>query len=262
MAQDELCLEEWRDIAGYEGLYQISDKGRVRSLDRFRRSWTGAYTSRVRGKILKPALGNHGYLIVNLSKDNKRDPRLVHRLVAETFVPNPDNKPCVDHYDGNRLNNSANNLRWVTYTENNENISRLGHCVSDKTFSDETQEVNRRKTATPVIRDDGKYYGSAIEAARDLGYKTSSMVVKNIGGLVSHVRGHTFRHASIDEFMASDPVLVLQIDPDTGDIVNHYLSAMDAVRTLGNQGIASCLAGKEERAAGYAWTYGRLSDYS
>ena len=110
--------EIWRDIDGYEGLYQISNKGRVKSLhngsERILRSWTN----------------NDGYLNVALYKNAAAQHRLVHRLVSEAFIPNLENKPQVNHKDENKLNNCVNNLEWSTAKENsnygsrNERLSR------------------------------------------------------------------------------------------------------------------------------------------
>ena len=101
--------EEWRDIEGYEGLYQVSNLGRVKSLK---------YN---KVKILSPSKGNHGYLSVMLCKDGICKNIRIHRLVANAFIPNLDDKPYVDHIDTDRTNNNVSNLRWVTAKENNDN---------------------------------------------------------------------------------------------------------------------------------------------
>ena len=103
--------EIWKDINGYEGLYQISNFGNVKSLPR-----QGA-----KGKILKPSKINIGYLRVGLNKNGKCKRYLIHRLVAEAFLPNPDNKPCIDHINANKTDNRICNLQWVTHKENMNN---------------------------------------------------------------------------------------------------------------------------------------------
>ena len=95
--------EEWKDIKGYENLYQVSNLGNIR---------------RVSNKTKKTRLNNWGYIIIDLWKENKSTTKAVHRIVAETFLPNPDNKAEVNHIDGNKTNNSINNLEWVTREEN------------------------------------------------------------------------------------------------------------------------------------------------
>lgn len=108
--------EEWRDIEGYESKYQVSSMGRVKSLD---------YNRTCKEKIMKPYKNTWGYLQVGLCKNNKIKRFLVHRLVAAAFIPNPENKPCIDHLNTIKDDNSVENLMWCTYKENSNNpISR------------------------------------------------------------------------------------------------------------------------------------------
>lgn len=99
--------EIWKDIKGYEGLYQISNFGRVKSLN---------YRNTGKEQLLKPALNTTGYFCVMLCKPLKRF--LIHRLVAKAFIPNPDNLPCVNHKDENPTNNHVDNLEWCTQLYN------------------------------------------------------------------------------------------------------------------------------------------------
>lgn len=107
-------METWRDIKGYEGLYQVSDEGRVRSF--FER---GSHRVVKEPRVLSTPVSNPiGYRICVLYKNGRRTQKLVHRLVAEAFVPNPENKPQVNHMNGNRVDNRSVNLEWVTCREN------------------------------------------------------------------------------------------------------------------------------------------------
>ena len=99
-------METWKAIAGYEGLYEISDQGRVKSL------WYG------KEKIMKPQKGAPGYLQVGLCKDGHRKYLLVHRLVAEAFIQNPNNLDTVNHKDEVKTNNVASNLEWMSMKDN------------------------------------------------------------------------------------------------------------------------------------------------
>lgn len=107
-------MENWKDINGYEGLYQVSDTGKVRSLKYHRGKMT---------KEMKLKKDKRGYLIIGLRKDNKKRFFGVHRLVAEAFLPNPDNKPEIDHIIPVSCGgtNEVSNLRWCTHKENSNN---------------------------------------------------------------------------------------------------------------------------------------------
>ena len=108
--------EIWKDIEGYEGYYQISSLGRVKSLARPR--YIKNYPQIFPERILKLHNTKHGYKQIRLSVH--RDVKIfkVHRLVANAFIPNPENKPCVNHIDGKKDNNIIANLEWVTQSEN------------------------------------------------------------------------------------------------------------------------------------------------
>lgn len=95
----------WRDIEGYEGKYQVSNTGRVRSLN---------YNGTGKTKVLKPCISNMGYKLISLWKNGKGKSYLVHRLVAQAFLPNPNNYPMINHIDENKANNQVSNLEWCT----------------------------------------------------------------------------------------------------------------------------------------------------
>lgn len=109
--------EIWKDIKNYEGLYQVSNLGRIKSLARKVKTKNGYYQG-YNEKILKNGTNGNKYYIVVLCKNCITNPQLVHRIVAETFIPNPENKPCVDHIDTDIHNNCVNNLKWCTQKEN------------------------------------------------------------------------------------------------------------------------------------------------
>lgn len=115
--------EYWKPVVGYEELYQVSNFGRVKSLPR---NGTVKYA-----RILKPGTDKDGYFKVYLYKNNKLKTFTVHRLVAEAFLPNPDNLPCVNHKDECKTNNNVNNLEWCTH-EYNINFGTRNEKVSKK----------------------------------------------------------------------------------------------------------------------------------
>ncbi len=111
--------EIWKSISGYLGLYEVSNLGRIRSVDRFAERRNGMIT----GKILVARCNRTGYLRVCLCKDNIKKFKLVHRLVAMAFLPNTQNFPQVNHKDENKQNNEVENLEWCTaeYNQNYKN---------------------------------------------------------------------------------------------------------------------------------------------
>lgn len=105
----ETKIEIWKDIPDYEGLYKASNLGRIMSLIRYHNTSF---------RLLTPRIQQNKYLMVTLSKNNIKKQISIHRLVALTFIPNPENKKCVNHIDGNKQNNILTNLEWVTNREN------------------------------------------------------------------------------------------------------------------------------------------------
>lgn len=137
--------EEWRDIEDYEGKYQVSNMGRIKSLkygkERILRTGT---------------IDKYGHQGVNLCKNGVAANKCLHRLVAEAFLPNPENKPCVDHIDTNPRNNCVENLRWCNAKENSQNPLTIEHnkqksiyCFENATAYESTMEAARQLNVNP-----------------------------------------------------------------------------------------------------------------
>lgn len=171
---DDLDGEEWRDIVGYDGVYQESNFGRTKSFQ---------YKT---PRIVRPQVADGGYLQVGLSKNGKRKTQNVHQLVANLFIPNPDNLPEIDHRFGVKFDNYAGNLRWVTSSENKKYAAELGLTKQgeDRTDSYLTNEQVEwcRKVYKPRDRE-----FSAKALAEKLG--VNAYVVR----LAIH--GHTYKNA-------------------------------------------------------------------
>jgi len=125
-------IEQWRDVVGYEGLYEVSNIGNVRSLDREVRNPTGGGMRLRKGRLLRHSYHKHGYPRVSLYDEGIKTTVDIHRLVAEAFIDNPDNHPFVLHNDDNPKNNSVDNLRWGNCSDNGHDAVRNGrhHCAN------------------------------------------------------------------------------------------------------------------------------------
>ena len=128
-------IEIWKDIKDFEGIYQVSTFGRIKRLSRktINEGLLGKNKElQLKEIILKPSTITKGYRGITLTKDKKRYPKKVHRLVAEAFIPNPNNKPQINHIDCNKSNNNVNNLEWCTNSENQKHAFKNGLNSSKK----------------------------------------------------------------------------------------------------------------------------------
>lgn len=133
-------MENWKDIQGYEGVYEISDLGQIRSVDRLVINPKKGIR-RVAGRVLKPSICK-GYYYLILCKEGKKKFSQIHILVASHYVPNPENKPEVNHKDGNKLNNAANNVEWCTKLENKIHAIIMG-LTPTKLNENDVKDIRR-----------------------------------------------------------------------------------------------------------------------
>lgn len=167
-------IEEFRDISGFESCYQVSNLGRVKSLERIARN-----KHLISEKILKLNHDQYGYLIAVFSKDNVVSYRKVHRLVAAAFIPNPENKPTVNHKDENKENNCVDNLEWATWQEqiNHGDLRMRQAAIHDYHSAASVKfRIGRKK---PILQfdKDGNFireWSSAKDAQRE-GFRQSAI---------------------------------------------------------------------------------------
>lgn len=131
--------EIWKDVKNYEGLYQISNLGRVKSL----KTWIRQYNNYVeKERLLKPCVNSAGYYIVVLYKDKHKKTFSLHRLIAQAFIPNPNNYPQINHIDGNKKNFNINNLEWCTQSYNMIHAFKNGLEKPSKPMLNKKGELN------------------------------------------------------------------------------------------------------------------------
>ena len=182
-------MEIWKDVLGYEGKYQVSNLGNVRSVDRIFVNACGVIVSR-KGTILKPRLNRDGYLRVTMHKKGKIKAEVIHRCVAVAFIPNNKNLPQVNHKDGNKRNNNVYNLEWCTPLENMHHAKRKGLRNNALEYV-----KSKRKAVIATNIETGKetFYESIHEAEKIFGRHVTNV----LQGSRNMTKGHTFRFANI-----------------------------------------------------------------
>lgn len=162
--------EVWKDIEDYEGLYQVSNLGRVKRV--------------TTNSILKPLKHQQGYLRVRLSKNNIAFTKTIHRLVAQAFIPNPDNKPEVNHIDEDKTNNNINNLEWSTRKDNLNYGTRNKRMSKTKSIPIIATNINTGEVT--------EFYG-VRECARQLGLHSSN-IANTLKNRSKQTGGYTFKY--------------------------------------------------------------------
>lgn len=166
--------ELWKDIKGYEGIYQVSNLGRVKRV--------------TTDRVLKGCKNTKGYLKVDLYKNGSQSNKRIHRLVAQAFIPNPDNTSQVNHIDENKTNNAISNLEWVTSKEN----------INHGTRNERAGKAISKSNSIPIIATNIKtgesteFYG-ARECARQLGLQHPSITAA-LKGRLTQTGGYTFKY--------------------------------------------------------------------
>lgn len=253
--------EKKKWINGFEGLYWITNTGRVISADRYDR-----FNRKVGGEMKLGERGQAGYLGLTLFKDGVGYQRLVHRLVAEAFIPNPGDKPCVDHIDGNNKNNNANNLRWVTYKENMNNPVTYARMLEDTSkFASQVGADNPFSRKVRMYSLEGEYlrtFDCLSDAARFSGVTDGSIsrVCRgerfSAGGYIWAYDGDANRKMSrrITAPTNKRPVLQFTIN---GELVAEYQSIGDAAKATGFNApnITHAAKGDLKTYKGYKWKY-------
>lgn len=173
-------MEEWKNIKNYEGLYQVSNKGRIKALPRTWKCTNGGTRSHEE-IILSQANGTKGYKLVHLSKNGISKTYKVHRLVAEAFIPNTNNLPQINHKDECKENNSVENLEWCT----NEYNNRYGNRILKSSKAVYQYSINNELI---------KKYNSVSDAARLNNYNSIGNISNCCLGLKKTYKGYKWSY--------------------------------------------------------------------
>jgi len=265
--------EIWKPVVGYEGLYEVSSLARVRSVDRQVIGNNGVKRI-IKGTMLIQQTNMNGYFCVGLHKNGFRVIRLVHRLLAEAFIPNPNNKPYIDHINRNRKDNSISNLRWCTSQENCNNPNTMEYARTTRYISLVYEKALRTKkergTKTcekPVYMYDldGNFirgFKSAKEAGRTMGILSSEISSlcahrgekgrKTVGG---YIWSKEYNEKIDSAQRETTRKKVYQYTPD-GTFIREWESVTSASSFYGVGTISRCAkSGKIRLSAGYIWRY-------
>ena len=259
--------ELWKPVVGYEGLYEVSNYGNIRSLDRIV-VYSDGRTHKYNSCIIKQT-ENKGYLYVGLNKNNKKSSEKVHRLVAKSFIDNPGNKPCIDHINGNKADNKVTNLRWVTYKENmrnpltKEKMSNIrSNGLSDKIIQSKKDKGIIKKVYQFSL--DGKLlntYESISDANRATNILASSICECCQGKSgYSHAGGFIWSYTPQTNPYVN-PNLKRYRKIDMYDNNYHYIKTfaniIDASKELGirKKGITKCCSKKSKTYKGHIFRY-------
>ena len=266
--------EIWRPVKGFEGLYEVSSLARVRSLDRAVLGINGS-TRIIKGKILNQTVNAYGYYSVGLYRDGKGLNRRVHRIFAEAFIPNPENKPCIDHINRDTKDNRIENLRWCTQKENMNNPHTRKYArvaiYNENTYRkalDTKAKFKVGKYERPVFMYDAngmflREFKSASEASRETGIDAGTIMAvclhrgergKQTAGGYIWSRDYS---SSVDKATpySSKCKRVYQYTRD-GVFIREWESVKSACHFYGVHNISRCARGaKDCLCAGFNWRY-------
>ena len=185
-------IEIWKDIENYEGKYQVSNLGRVRSLERDVFNYRGTLMHHMEEKILVQRIGKRGYAYVNLYLNGKAKTIKTHRLVAMAFLPNPENKPMVNHKDEVKTNNVVDNLEWCDNKYNANYGTRNERIIQNR----RSYKLGNAPKAKPVFCEElNKTFDCAKRAEQELGIWGTS-IIKVCKGKAKTTGGFHWKYAN------------------------------------------------------------------
>ena len=254
-------MEIWKDIKGYEGKYQVSNKGRIKSLSRAI-PHLGSFRVIPERIMTQHVSSTNGYYMVSLCKDNKYEWMLTHRIVATAFIPNPNNLPYINHKDEIKTHNNVENLEWCTHKYN----TNYGTCQERRILSLAKTLKNKSKFIIQYTISGefvAKYNGRSEILKSGLNYAT---IIRCCKRKINTSYGYVWRYDG-DDFSYTPPKRnddcckkrVACVDMD-GNIVSIYRGITDAAIAIcgdksKNAIISRCCKGGRPTAYGYKWRY-------
>jgi len=181
-------MEVWKPVVGYEGLYEVSNLGRVRSLDRVVSGKDGCTLS-IKGQMMHPTLNTTGYPFVGLRKDGKRGMYTVHRLVAKAFIPNPDNLAEINHKNEDKTDNRVANMEWCDHSYNMRFGTRGERCRKKA----DCHAVVQMDMEGNVIAE----YEAIKVAARVVGINNAETITKCCKGTRPSAGGYRWKYKTV-----------------------------------------------------------------
>jgi hypothetical protein len=243
--------EIWKPVKGYEGLYEVSNFGRVKSLERVVNSHPANCKRTLPEKIRTGHVSKKlGYAMITLSANNVNKSVYIHRLVAEAFIPNPNNLPMINHKDEDKTNNSIDNLEWCT-AKYNMAYSNVFACAKTRN----SKPVRQYDYDGNLIKE----YASSNEAGRAMGVRPYCISFC-CRGKIGSVKGFLWKYAD-ENYVKKQHVRardrrIVQMDME-GNVLKIWPSQKDAAvgtRSLATA-IGSCCNGRRKSANGYKWEY-------
>lgn len=188
-------IEEWKTVPEWD-LYEISNFGNLRGKDRVVKNHGGTYIRKARE--LKTVPDKLGYRTFRFKQDGKSKSEKIHRLVAKAFIPNPENKPCVNHIDNNPSNNRVDNLEWCTMQENTDWMIKQGRFKRTPQWLErlhKSQEPTYKAVVGTNIQTGEKIYFDRVNAVREAGFQPSCVCVccKHKKGITQH-KGYVWEY--------------------------------------------------------------------
>ena len=271
-------MEVWRDIEGYEGLYQVSNLGNIKSLAFGPKNHPNVQPQE---RLLKISKSSTGYMHVQLYKEGISSTKLVHKLVASTFIDNPYNKPEVNHIDSNRTNNNVENLEWVTRTENMRHAANNRIRKQTNQNNKESRIKKRGKYQVLQYTPDGKFVNiwNSVSDVVEF-YKCDKYgIYRSIAGKnKTSICYRWLKHKPGENIQLKIPALNYQWRAETeksyyhrtgrkgkmveqytlnGEFVKKWENCIQAAEELSvdKQNIYKCANGKARKAYGYIWKW-------